>query len=600
MADVDEKGGWKQFQRLSFDGKKFSRRAKRAGTLTTKHAHKFVLKKLGSIRSVRQHIISWLVLIAVLITAVAVQSLWFQSGYKATAAVEGGTYAEGILGEIDTLNPLYAQTNAELSAARLLFSGLFDYDETGHLRENLAQNVTVSGDKKVYTITLRDGLRWHDGTALTADDVVFTVNLMKNPEVRAAMRGSWQDIRATVQDARTVVFTLPAPYASFPHALTFAVLPEHILGSVPSANLRENTFSISPVGSGPFTLRLLQPVDGRDTHKILHLSAWREYHRGAPRLDRFELHAYDKQDGIMRALKTGDINAAVDTGGRNSEVPGHFAVKDHAINNGVFALFNTQSSVLKDRRVRQALQKSTDTEKLRKLLTARVHALDLPFPEYQLENAVAPKKPALDQNTAHALLQKAGWKLSSDGQSRLKSKTPLMLRLVTVKDSQYEVVAKALAEQWRQLGIDVQLTVFDPAASNQSFAQAVLQPRQYDVLLNELVIGGDADVYAYWHSSQAHELGLNFSNYKSSLADDILSSARVRSERNLRAEKYRAFAEQWLRDAPAIALYQPVVEYAYTSNTRSMPDDIVLPSVADRYSNILYWTAERGSVYKSP
>jgi hypothetical protein len=74
----------------------------------------------------------------------------------------------------------------------------------------------------------------------------------------------------------------------------------------------------------------------------------------------------------------------------------------------------------------------------------------------------------------------------------------------------------------------------------------------------------------------------------------------VRSERPLRAEKYRAFAEQWLKDAPAIALYQPVMEYAYTSNTRSIPEDVILPSMADRYGNIQYWTAERGSVYKTP
>jgi peptide/nickel transport system substrate-binding protein len=122
--------------------------------------------------------------------------------------------------------------------------------------------------------------------------------------------------------------------------------------------------------------------------------------------------------------------------------------------------------------------------------------MDLPFPAYQIKPAVAPKKPGYSVRAAEALLQKAGWKKAANG-ARMKKKTPLTLRLVTVKDPQYEKIAANLVSQWGRLGIDVQTTVFDPSTTNQSFAQAVLQPRQYDVLLNELVIGADADVYAY-------------------------------------------------------------------------------------------------------
>ena len=207
---ADEKG-WKRFQRLGFDSKKFSRRARRAETTTARHAHKFVLSKLDSLRSARQHITLWLLLIVVLIGAVALQMYWYQQAYRATAWKEGGTFAEAVLGPISTLNPLYATTPAEQSASKLLFSSLYRYDDTGNLADDAATSMTVSPDGKKYTVTIRDDVSWSDDVKLTADDVVFTVDLMKSPEVRSVMYNNWVDVSADAIDTRTVVFTLPAP-----------------------------------------------------------------------------------------------------------------------------------------------------------------------------------------------------------------------------------------------------------------------------------------------------------------------------------------------------------------------------------------------------
>ncbi|MGK2896802.1 MAG: ABC transporter substrate-binding protein [Candidatus Saccharimonadales bacterium] len=597
----DEKGGWKQFQNLSFDSKSISKRAQKASRATTTHAHKFVLKKLGNIRHVRQYITTWFTIVAVLISAIAVQAFWFQEGYKTQAAAEGGTYAEAVIGPINTLNPLYAQTEAELSASRLIFSALFDYDKTGHLRENVAKSIKTDDTKQIYTVTLREDVLWHDGTHLTANDVAYTVNTMKNPEARATMKSTWESINVSAVDTHTVRFTLPAPYASFPHALTFSILPQHILGMVASSALRESTFSISPVGSGPFSFRLLQSIESRDAaHKIVHLNRWGKYHRGAVKLDRFELHAYDSRDGILHALKAGDVNAAADVTGIREDVPRRFMVISEPVNNGVFALFNLDSPTLKETVLRQALQRGTDTTRARKAVSSDELPLDLPFPAYQLEEATVPQKPSYDRKAALAALDAAGWKVPQGKSIRYKATTPLILRVATIKDQRYEKVLAELTRQWTALGIQVQSIVFDPSVSDQSFAQAVLQPREYDVLINELVIGGDADVYAYWHSSQAQELGFNFANYKNNIVDDILTSARGRSERELRAQKYRDFAERWLKDAPAIALYQPVIQYAYTYNIHSLQPSTILPSSIDRYSNVQYWTAESTSFYKTP
>ena len=599
---MDNKGSWKRFQRLRFDSKKLSRSAKRVETVTTRHARRFVTGRLASLRDIRRHVTLWLAAMTVLIAAVAVQTVWYQEGYRTHAAVAGGTYAEAMLGPVDTLDPLYAQSSAEQSASRLIFSSLYDYDQTGHLRDDLATGMKVDKTGKNYTVSLRSDAKWQDDTSVTADDVVFTVNLMKNPSTRAVMQSTWSGISVKAIDEHTVRFTLPAANSPFPYALTFAVLPQHILGSIEPGALRENTFSISPVGSGPFKLRLLQTVGGDESngHKIVHLSAWKNYYRGAPKLSRFELHAYASSDGILRALKVHDVNAALDINGMASQLPPGLVTNDYPINSGVYALMNTASDTLKDVRVRQALQVGTDTSAVRHALRVKAPSLDLPFLPSQISTTSLPKKPAYSQAKARAMLAKDGWKLTKGNTVRTKKKQTLTLRLVTVKDDQYHRVVEELAKQWRALGVGVQITEFDPDATNQSFTQTVLQPRDYDVLVNELAIGADPDVFAYWYSSEANPLGRNYSNYRSDITDDALLSARQRSEVRLRDRKYTAFATQWLRDAPAIGLYQSVMEYTHSKQTEAFSPGVVLPGTTDRYSNVLYWTAEHGQVYKTP
>jgi ABC-type transport system substrate-binding protein len=120
------------------------------------------------------------------------------------------------------------------------------------------------------------------------------------------------------------------------------------------------------------------------------------------------------------------------------------------------------------------------------------------------------------------------------------------------------------------------------------------------VLLYELEIGADPDVYAYWYSSQANENGKNFSNYKSATADAALASARSRIETDLRNVKYKAFAKQWIDDVPAIGLYQSVAEYVASKKAQGVDENTNLISSNDRYANVLYWSVNQESVYKTP
>jgi len=599
MASEEERQSWRQLQRAKFSKKAISSRAKRAQRVSMRHAHRFLIQRWENVRTVRRHIIGWIIAMGVLIAATALQVVWSQQNYTTDAQTAGGTYAEGVLGPIDTLNPLFASSSAELSAKKLLFSSLYGYDDTGHLKGDLATSMTLSKEDTVYTITIRSDARWHDGQPVTAQDVVFTLGLIKDPAVHSTITG-WQDIGVQALNKTTVQFTLPATYAAFPHALTFPILPEHILAKVSPSSLRESSFSQQPVGSGPFQFSLLQVVDATQGRKVLHLTASPTYYRGEAKLSHFQLHAYATTAELKTALQLGEINATPDLtiDQVNSLSAKHFDLIDRPLSSGVYALFNTTGTILKDRTVRQALQAATDTTALRQHLPGDVQSLDLPFINGQLTGDV-PVRPPADPKRAEALLDQAGWKIGPGG-IRTKDGAPLQLNVIAPKGSEYEKALESLAGQWRAVGVDAKAQVLDTTDSSQDVVQNILQPRNFDVLIYTLNIGADPDVYAYWDSLQSSERGLNFSNYSNPVADDALMSARSRVEPELRNAKYIAFAKEWLNDVPAIGLYQSAMYYVHTSTLHSVDDTMKLISPTDRYSDVLYWTADTKQVYKTP
>ena len=595
---TNQPGKWRRIPKLSFSSKELSRRMKKVEGATVKHARRFVFKRMDSIREVRRHIILWILTIGLIIGATGLQMMWYQQSYRTVASANDGTYAEAVLGPVNTLNPIFANTSAEESASYLLFSRLLTYDQSGNLNYDLAQSMSISEDQQNYTLKLRPDARWQDGIYVRAKDIVYTVNLLKNPATRATITG-WNDITATAIDDLTVRFTLPGVYAAFPHALNFLpILPEHILRDVAPSEVRENAFSKNPIGSGPFKLRFIQGNDNDSGRSIVHLARNETYYRGQAKLERFQLHIYSNSAAISRAVMTAEVNAATDLSYSDaSKITGERYIVDRKpINAGVYALFNTTIGVMSDKTVRQALQMGTDTAAVRAAVGEKTPEIHLPFVTGQVKGDV-PAEIAYNKAGAEALLDQAGWKL--DGTVRKKDGNVLRLTVVTTKNNDFEKALSKMAEQWKGLGVAVTTSIVDPTDASQNVVEKVLQPRAYDVLLYQLTIGGDPDVYAYWHSSQASK-GFNFSNYSSAISDEALTSARTRIEPDLRNAKYVTFAKQWILDAPAIGLFQATTQYVYSKNIHAIPQDEKLVSVADRYATVLYWTVGNRFVQKTP
>jgi len=330
------------------------------------------------------------------------------------------------------------------------------------------------------------------------------------------------------------------------------------------------------------------------------MTAFNDYYGGKPLLNRFEIHAYSTQDEIIQALRTGEVDAAGSLAGSNiAQVNTHnYTITDQPVDSGVYALLNMEAPMLKDRAVRLALQLGTNTTEIRKKLGTNAPPLDLPFINGQLSGTDIPRAPSYDPTKAAELLDQDGWSLV--GGVRQKGTQKLTLTIATTKSPQYQVALQELVGQWRKLGITITTNVVDPTDPTTDFVQNTLQARNYDVLLFELFIGADPDVYAYWHSSQIGIDGYNFSNYSNSTADAALASARSRLEPELRNAKYETFARQWLSDVPAIGLYQSTAAYVTNHHVTSIDPSAHLISAVDRYSNVLYWSVGQDAVYKTP
>ncbi len=561
---------------------------------SSQHIAKYVTKRTNRIAGTKRFMAAWLSLVALLSVVTFGTLIQLQRSVRVPSPTPGGTYTEGLIGSVNNLNPLFSGGALDDSAARLIFNGLLRYDTEGKLVPDLASDWKVDESRKVYTITLQPGVKWHDNQPVTAEDVVYTINTIKNPETRSTAFASWQGITVKALNEKEVSFELPAPFAPFPNALTVAILPKHLLGEVQANQLRTSSFNTNPVGTGPFAFSTLRDVGGKEQQ--IELSANKAYFRGEPKLSRFVLHTYPDDETLAQALRNREITAAVDL---KSDTVKQFAADnsirpvDIPLNSGVFAFFKTSSPILGDAKIRVALAQAINRQSILELFDARYAPLKTPLLESQLgyDTQYVQQTSLVEAEKA---LDAAGWVKQANG-IRAKDGLPMELGLTTVNSAQYSALAGVLQGQWAKIGVSIKPQLLTP----EQLQQNALAAHSYDILLYGISIGHDPDVYAYWHSSQARVGGLNFSEWKSSRADSSLEVARTRLEPVLRGARYKTFQDEWLKSAPAVALYQPRVNYSYHQNAQGFVS-FASNNASDRLTNVEEWTVNTRAVEQTP
>jgi len=546
-------------------------------------------KRLSGLIDVRRFVIAWVLLIVFSLTGVWFQFRTLPDYYKSTVPSAGGIYTEGILGTFTTANPIYATGPVDSSVARLAFSGLMEYDNKGNLLGELAEQVAPNDKNDTYTVKLRDNIYWHDGQKVTAKDVVFTYQLIQNPDAKSPLRSNWQGVKITSPDTRTVVFTLPHPLVSFPHSLTTGIVPEHLLKNISPAQLRTAPFNtVNPIGSGPFKWESLvvQGQNPENREELVGLVANEGYFRGRPKLDRIILRAVHDENTLLKLFNDNQLTAANGLDNVTSSIQKSPLVREYNINiNGqTLVFFKTTQGDLVDVKVRQALVRAVNKGDVVASLGYPVALSNSPFLPVHVGYNKDLKQPGFDVNEANRLLDEAGWKRDDKGM-RSKDGRPLKFKFYAQKTNDFSNVAKNLQKQWKAIGVDAEVNLLAPDE-----LQPYISDHNYDALLYGIELGSDPDVYAYWHSSQADPRSpnrLNFSEYKNGEADLALASGRSRGG-ELRVIKYQPFLKAWRDEAPALALYQPRF-YFVTRGKIFGFSDISINSPTDRYNNVENW-----------
>ncbi|MBR1802338.1 hypothetical protein IJ768_03930 [Candidatus Saccharibacteria bacterium] len=567
--------------------RRLSRFSRRKGEEALEHVEENIIDRFSHIRRVRLLILEWSLLVIAILFLAITQAYWYSDSYATETYQAGGTYTEATIGEVKSLNPLFANTNSEKTISKLLFSSLSTTDYSGHSGLGLAKSIRVDDSGKNWTVKLRDNLKWSDGEPLTNDDIIFTANLIKNPLLNSNYSSNLSGVTVKETEDKALVFSLSAANAYFESALDFPILPKHILENVSPELMLEHSFSSKPIGSGPYTYNHTQSI-GNLGEKTVYLAANEKYYKGRPLVDSFVVHAFLKTDDIITALNNGTVTASGELTAEDAKKvkSANISERQSSLNYGVFAFLNIEKIANKD--FRKALRQGINMENVRSILEDE-QSLDFPILESQVEIKNYPELPKLDTNTAKKTI-----KTILDSDAELK-KTGL--NIVTVRSGYLPEISEKLAEEIRSLGVEASVTVFD---SGQDFVLNTLSQRNYDILVYEIGLGTDPDLFAYFHSTEANQNGHNLSNYKNTVVSDLVLSARSTMNQDLRTKKYENFLKYFVDDVPALGIYQINMIYFVNKNVRSYSQDNHLVVATDRLYDVEHWGIETTTKNRTP
>lgn len=545
----------------------------------------------------------------------------------------GGEYSEALVGQPKYINPLYAGVNdVDQDLTSLTYSGLFKFDEQKKLVPDLAESYTVSTDTKTYVIELKKGIKFADGKPFTANDVVFTFDMIQNPEVASPLSAAFQGVKIDRLNDNEVSFTLKESYAPFLESLTVGILPEHIWSDISPTAIRIAANNLKPIGTGPWKFNKMVK-DSTGHISALTFDRNENFYGKRPYFDTLRFKFFDDYGAALEALKSQNVSAL-------SFIPNFSSVKFNNKNIKVYplhfpeytALFLNQSSqpILKDYDVRLALAKAVDKNYLtQSVLNNTAEPIDSPFLPGSAAYSEEIKKIAFDVADANNLLDKKWTRLQPEEYFQLrrtqilkdinpitatssqeqavdentiseniraemnpdqtfyrkdKDNNVLQLTITTSDSSEYGKAAEAIASEWRKIGVKVTIEKINVAR----LLRESIRYRSYQVLLYSEITGNDPDPYPFWHSSQTEYPGLNLSGFSNRNADKLLEDSRVTSDDQTRTQNYIKFQDILTSELPAIFLYSPWHAMAINNEIKGVNiSTLNIPS--DRFVDLSNW-----------
>jgi peptide/nickel transport system substrate-binding protein len=422
----------------------------------------------------------------------------------------------------------------------LMFSSLVERDANMNVTGDLAERWEMP-DPLTYIFHLRSGVQFHDGRALTSADVKFTFDSMITGAIQSPKRGAFRMVKLVeAPDPLTVIFHLSEPYASFPWSL---VRPA--VGIVPAGSGAD--FAQHPIGSGPFQFESAR----QDDEIILRRNS--KYFHGVPNIDRVQFRIVP--DAVVRALELRKGSADLEF---NSLTPDMVAVLAHTQNLEVaeqpgtiltYLAFNCQDPILSQTKIRQALAYATDRETMVKtLLRGQARVADGLLPPSNWAYEPDMRRYAYAPARAESLLDEAGYPRRGNSVTGTRMK----LTIKTSTDQNTRLIATVLQDEWRRVGIDLEILPLEFATLFSDVTRGSFQI----YTLRWVGANNDPDIFEYVFSSKKiPPAGANRGRYRNAQLDALVDQGRVESDSAKRKAIFSQVQKLIAEDEPYLPLW---------------------------------------------
>lgn len=553
--------------------------------------------------------IIFFILFGVIICTTLIFLFRINNTFLVEVPIHEGTVVEGVVGTTPPrINPIavspFTSPGAENDLIALVYSGLMRATQDGTLIPDLAEGYTISDDGLTYTFTLKDDLVWHDNEPITSADVKFTIERAQDREVNSRHLASWDGVAVDAPDERTIVFTLSEPYSPFLQNTTLGILPEHLWKTVHPEDFSNNKLNTEPIGSGPYKIKD-QKINENNTIEYYELEAFDRFALGEPYIETIRIQFYANEQAMIQAYRNGDVTGIHSI---TPQLAQELEAEGATIRRGnlprVFGAFLNQNKapIFTRNEVRDALNTAVDrTEIINNVLYGYATAITGPLPPGSLgyiEGMQDGRSSDERISDAQYLLEEAGWYMNDDGiyeKETSDGTLELSFSITTTKEApELSMAADILKRQWEKVGAKVDIKIYETKDNLENFA---IRPRDFDILLFGEIIGRDADPYAFWHSSQRLDPGLNIASYANITVDEALEKARTETDTEARIEQYRIFQEELQNDTPAIFLYAPQLIYL----THDSIGGVRLAGIdtpSDRFLDVHTWYVKTERVWR--
>jgi peptide/nickel transport system substrate-binding protein len=444
----------------------------------------------------------------------------------------GGSLTWALDADAQSLNPFVAGDVPSVRAIGFLFPNLYAGDKNLNVVPDLADGMpSISSDKKVWTVKLRKDAKWSDGSAITADDVVMSVNMQNNPNLDTDAAFDWGKLdKVEKVDANTVKFTLTEAFAPFlaNNLLTF-VAPNSVYGKIDPAKQRTDPVALNPtVTGGPYKF------DKRVAGSEIDMSANTNYYAGRPHYDKVIAKVITDATAATNALINGDVawHPALGEGGSGAVTKAKAAsgvqVHDYADLGYIDMRLNTRKGHLfDDVKTRQAMAYALDKPSIVQAATeGRGQVLwgDI-VPASWAYDASSVTTYTQDVAKAKSLLAEAGWTVGADGVATRAGKKFVGKIRVRAGKPQRIKAAQIISDQLKAIGM--QLT---PDPTDFKVFYKPIMAGDFDVAIAGFGLTLDPDDYTTFHSSQLqpeHKSGNNWTGYSNPQLDSLIDQERA-------------------------------------------------------------------------